>query len=355
MDANEIYISYVVPCYNVDKYLPACLASLSRQNIVGGAGIEYILVNDGSKDDTLRLLKEFAAHDARATVIDQENQGVCAARNNGLKFAKGKYVYFHDGDDILTEEASQVVYDECKNTAPDIIIPKAYSVYEDDLNNKYDWNTFGKYQSGHFTTREFVNEIKRLPISVKVYKRELLLNNKIFFDEDLRVGEVYTFFFHALAFSQTVTLSEGRMMIWVMRRGGTTIGYNIQRDREIIKTMHRIDEYAGAFDFDIRSKESYHSSLYEIVSIFGFGKYKKERYSSEIGLFIKDLIKDKVLMATLNYYIRKRPLVKRRYLDSYIMLHFPVRCAFSLLRVTNLLFVYKQRIRKLINCGMIFI
>lgn len=352
---DNIFISYVIPCYNVQKYLPKCMESLANQRINEGAGIEYILVNDGSNDNTLTLLKEFVSCDSRAKLVDQKNQGVCAARNNGLKLAKGEYVYFHDGDDILTEEASQVVYDECKNTAPDIIIPKAYSVYEDELDKKYDWNTFGKNQSGHFSTREFVNEIKRLPISVKVYKRELLVNNKILFDEDLRVGEVYTFFFHALAYSQNVTLSEGRMMIWVMRRGGTTIGYNIQRDREIIKTMHRIDEYAGAFDFDIRSKESYHSSLYEIVSIFGFGKYKKERYSSEIGLFIKDLIKDKVLMATLNYYIRKRPLVKRRYLDSYIMLHFPVRCAFFLLRVTNLLFVYKQRIRKLINCEMIFI
>ena len=327
------------------------MESLANQRIKEGAGIEYIFVNDGSTDNTLALLKEFVSNDSRAKLVDQKNQGVCAARNSGLKLAKGEYVYFHDGDDILTEEASQVVYDEYKSTAPDIIIPKAYSVFEDELDKKYDWNTFGQNQSGHFSTRDFVNELKRLPISVKAYKRELLVNNKILFDEDLRVGEVYTFFFHALAYSQNVTLTEGRMMIWVMRRGGTTIGYNIQRDREIIKTMHRIDEYAGIFDFDISSQESYQSSLYEIVSTFGFEKYRKENYTSEIGLFFKDLIKDKVLMATLNYYIRKRPLVKRRYLDSYIMLHFPVRCAFFLLKVTNMLFVYKQRMKKLINCG----
>lgn len=346
---NDIFISYVIPCYNVEKYLPKCMESLANQRIKEGAGIEYIFVNDGSNDDTLTLLKEFVSNDSRAKLVDQKNQGVCAARNSGLKLAKGKYIYFHDGDDILTEEASQVVYDEYKISAPDIIIPKAYSAYEDELDKKYDWNTFGKNQSGHFSTRVFVKELNRLPISVKVYKRELLVNNKIFFDEDLRVGEVYTFFFHALAYSQNVTLSEGRLMIWVMRRGGTTIGYNIQRDREIINTMHRIDQYASIFDFDIISQESYQSSLYEIVSVFGFGKYKKERYSSEIGLFFKDLIKDKVLMATLNYYIRKRPLVKRRYLDSYIMLHFPVRWAFFLLKVTNIIFVYKQRMKKLIN------
>lgn len=332
MKENNIFISYIVPCYNVEKYLPRCLESLAKQKIKEGAGIEYILVNDGSKDESLRLLKEFAADDNRVIIIDQENQGVSAARNNGLKIAKGKYVYFHDGDDYLTDEASQLMYDEYVNHDSDIIISNAFGVYEEDLEKKHYWNTFEGICSGIYTTQAFISKIEKLPISFKTYKRELLLRNNVLFDEDLKVGEVYVFFIHALAFSKYVTLTDGRMTNYVIRGGGALKECNVNRDGNIIDALHRIDKYANEFIFDIKSKKSYNYSLTAIVNKFSLYKYPKVTdYTREIGVFLENVRKDAIYRKSLRYLI-KNPHINKKYLYVVFLYIFPIRFFYMIKR-----------------------
>ena len=122
---KDVFLSFVVPCYNLNDYISRCLNSLGKQIIKGDFEIEYILVNDGSTDNTFDLLNRFAEKDSRAKVINQNNKGVSAARNVGLNAASGKYVFFLDGDDYLTEQASQILYESCYNDSADIIITNA--------------------------------------------------------------------------------------------------------------------------------------------------------------------------------------------------------------------------------------
>ena len=89
-------ISIILPIYNVDKYLATCLESLLVQT---HKEIEMILVNDGSKDNSLEICKEYAEKDSRIIIINKENEGVAIARNIGLEVATGKYVAFVDPDD----------------------------------------------------------------------------------------------------------------------------------------------------------------------------------------------------------------------------------------------------------------
>ena len=340
---KDIFLSYIIPCYNVQKYLPACIESLARQSIKEGAGIEYIFVNDGSNDDTLSILNAFADRDKRATVIDQANQGVCAARNNGLKFAKGKYVYFHDGDDILTDEASQLVYDVSFEKEPDIIIPYAYSVKENELDNNKEWKTFADFKPGIYSQRDFVEQITTLPISVKVYKQDIIVNNNIKFDEDLKVGEVYTFFFHVLSRSKFIALSDKHMMKWVERNEGTTRGGNIKRDIQIINTIHHIDMYADLFPFNVKSCQSYQNSLYEITTIFSFSKYfEVSNYSSDINHFLKEVRNDCVFKDTLKYFLFRNPRYGRRYLNIAVLYFFPV--SFTYFKIK-----YSKKVRSLLK------
>ena len=330
---NGVFISYIIPCYNVQDYLPRCLESLAIQKVENGANIEFILVNDGSKDGTLDLLKEFAGKDERAIIVDQQNQGVCSARNSGFKLAKGKYVFFLDGDDFLTDEASQLIYDESINNESDIIVPSAYYVLEGDVKQKYKWNPFDVTKSGVYTTLQVVDSLKSLPISVKVYKREVLVDNDIWFDEDLKVGEVYTFFIHALAYSQFVTLTNGRMMNYVMCNSGTTKGYNIERDSSIVKTMHRIDDYSKLYNFDIKSKNAYMASLFGIVNVFSIVKYPQlSKYTYEIGSFLNGILHDGIYRNSLKFIIANYPIFSNIYVYAVILYFLPLKSCYFLLR-----------------------
>lgn len=91
-------VSVVVPVYNTEPFLAECLHSLEKQTLTD---IEIILVNDGSTDNSGRLLREYADKDARFVYVEQENQGLSAARNTGMEHASGHYLAFLDSDDWL--------------------------------------------------------------------------------------------------------------------------------------------------------------------------------------------------------------------------------------------------------------
>ena len=91
-------ISVIVPVYNVEKYLEECLDSIQDQTY---SDIEVILVNDGSTDSSKEICKKYCKQDSRFLLINQENQGLSAARNKGVEISTGEYIVFVDSDDII--------------------------------------------------------------------------------------------------------------------------------------------------------------------------------------------------------------------------------------------------------------
>ena len=91
-------ISVIMPIYNQEKYLEKAILSCENQTL---KDIEIICVNDGSTDNSYRILTDYAKKDKRIKIINQSNQGTGRARNNGLKIAKGEYVAFLDPDDYI--------------------------------------------------------------------------------------------------------------------------------------------------------------------------------------------------------------------------------------------------------------
>ena len=91
-------VSIIVPVYNVEKYLSRCLESIINQTY---KNLEIICANDGSTDNSLKILQNYAQKDKRIHVIDRKNGGLSAARNNGLNVATGEYCYFVDSDDWI--------------------------------------------------------------------------------------------------------------------------------------------------------------------------------------------------------------------------------------------------------------
>ena len=90
--------SILSPCYNVEKFLPQCLDSIINQTY---SNLQIVLIDDGSKDDTWRVMQDYAGKDNRIEIYHQENQGVAATRNHLLDKVKGDYVLFVDSDDWI--------------------------------------------------------------------------------------------------------------------------------------------------------------------------------------------------------------------------------------------------------------
>ncbi|MEP3209492.1 MAG: glycosyltransferase [Maribacter sp.] len=116
----QIQLSIVIPCYNMERYLPQCIDSLLDQNL-NPAEYEIIIVNDESKDSTLKVAKNYAAKHANIIIIDKKNAGVGAARNSGYDIARGEYLYFLDPDDYLAKNTVTTLLGLMENNTLDIL------------------------------------------------------------------------------------------------------------------------------------------------------------------------------------------------------------------------------------------
>lgn len=114
----EIKVSVIVPVFNAEKYLEPCIHSLINQSL---KEIEFIFVNDGSVDSSPKIIESYQKKDARIQLINQENQGVSAARNKGIESAKGDYIGFVDADDYLSDSMYETLYTLANNNQVEII------------------------------------------------------------------------------------------------------------------------------------------------------------------------------------------------------------------------------------------
>lgn len=112
-------VSIIMPVYNQEKYLEASLKCICNQTL---KNIEIICVDDGSTDRTNEILQKYALNDKRFKIINQKNQYAGAARNNGMKYARGKYWIFLDSDDLFDMSMLEKMYHRAEETAADILI-----------------------------------------------------------------------------------------------------------------------------------------------------------------------------------------------------------------------------------------
>ena len=126
-------ISIIVPVYNVEQYLRQCLDSLVNQTY---QNIEIITINDGSSDHSIDVLCEYAAMDTRIMVIDKENEGVAAARNDAMKVATGEYLMFADGDDWIELHACERLIQVMTEYRPDVVMYSYCREYADETLEK---------------------------------------------------------------------------------------------------------------------------------------------------------------------------------------------------------------------------
>lgn len=122
---GSVKVSVIIPVYNVDTYLPAFLESLSRQDC---AGAEYIFIDDGSTDESGKILDDFQKKEHSFVVIHQSNGGVARARNKGLEIARGEYLCFIDPDDQISDDYLNQLLNYAKLYSADFIFTDTVNI-----------------------------------------------------------------------------------------------------------------------------------------------------------------------------------------------------------------------------------
>lgn len=190
---NKIKVSIIVPVYNVESYLRRCLDSLINQTL---EEIEIICVNDKSPDNSIEILKEYEKkYPHKVIVINSTvNKRQGGARNLGMRKARGEYIGFVDGDDWVREDMYEVLYSNSLSATVDCVgcnLIKVTDGKEEVLSQFSDF--IDKEENDVYLDYEIKGKLISFPGSVvtKIYKRELLIENSLFFPENLFYEDNY--------------------------------------------------------------------------------------------------------------------------------------------------------------------
>ncbi|MCR5496698.1 MAG: glycosyltransferase family 2 protein [Paludibacteraceae bacterium] len=180
-----MFLSIVMPSYNVEQYIKDCLASCVQSDM-GKDDYEIIVINDGSKDATLDVVNSFAEQNPSANirVISQENRGLSATRNRGITLAQGDYVWFVDSDDWIADNCIRKIYDIVEsNHQPDIIVLNTI-LRKGGEDTQIDRNLPSDKGDGKYVyDNSYIFPYSGAPFYV--FKRSFLLGNELSFKEGI--------------------------------------------------------------------------------------------------------------------------------------------------------------------------
>ena len=170
---QQIKFSLIIPAYNIENYIVKCITSILNQNYFN---YEIIVVNDGSTDDTAKILESIK--NEKIKIINKQNGGLSSARNEGLRHATGDYIWFVDGDDYIENNALEILYKCLKEEFYDIISFKYFKEFEKIKviqNDKIDLDDAKQYPLVNTST------------CTKIFNKKFFINNSFLFDE----GRIY--------------------------------------------------------------------------------------------------------------------------------------------------------------------
>jgi glycosyltransferase involved in cell wall biosynthesis len=190
-----VNVSVIIPCFNVENFVFHAVNSVLNQSLRNS---EIIIVDDGSTDETLKLIQQLSEQSKRIKIITKSNGGLSTARNEGLLAATGEYIVFLDGDDWLRNDALEKLYKKAKDENLDVLIADTLFYYSDDhmdliYKRPKHFETFG-ISSGIDCFIELKRNNCYAPMAVnQIYKREFLIKNNLnFYHGLLNEDELWT-------------------------------------------------------------------------------------------------------------------------------------------------------------------
>lgn len=266
-----MHFSIIIPVYNVAPYLRECLDSVIRQTYTD---YEVICINDGSTDESLSILQEYRSRYPQIQLISQENKGLSAARNAGIKVAKGDYIILLDSDDWIEPDMLQTLAE--KQHGEDMVCFNGRRYFEDGTQEDPDegitetdltgWDYYNKYalkpRKFHFVC-----------VVLRMYKREFLSAHDLWFKEGI-FHEDNLFTPIACYYAQSVTVIPDVLYVYRIRDGSITKNFTFQNVVDIVIGTNLLS------DFFISKQNINKSTIYRELA----GQYIRVFYPDLISL-----------------------------------------------------------------------
>lgn len=258
-------ISVIVPVYNSEKYLRKCLDSIVSQTFID---YEVICVNDGSKDSSLEILKEYCEKDGRFRVVSIDNHGQAYGRNLGIQLAKGDTLCFIDSDDIVSCDYLEKMMHCMQETKSDVVFCDMERVFESGgiLEKKFSYyDSFAPDIKGQHVLedKEIIFKTIQAPYC-KLIQTELLRKNGICFME----GKIYEDLFFTqmlLAVNPKISVVPEKMYFYYVHPGSTMTRKDNKLDDiyDIFDSV--IDVYTRNSLYDLCFKELEYLCLHHVA------------------------------------------------------------------------------------------
>ncbi len=286
-----VKISIIVPVYNTEPYLGQCLDSIINQTL---EDIEVICVNDGSTDNSLSVLEEYASKDNRIRIINQENKGQGFARNNGLKNVNGEYVLFVDSDDWIEINTCEALYKKANELDLDMLFFCATRYFENEGKYEYDYWDYnysslnGKFWNKIFTYKEVPNIFKvAVSACLKLYNTDFLKKSDVHFPNNF--FEDNYFFYSLFLKAEKLSIVENQFYNRRIRNSSITQLGGRHFIDSITATNQIIDVFKDNGLFEQYKNQLLRKKFNSNISrFFGIDDTLKEEYWSRLKEDFKD-------------------------------------------------------------------
>ncbi|MBR6033919.1 MAG: glycosyltransferase family 2 protein [Clostridia bacterium] len=295
---KETKVSIVIPVYNGEKYLKQCIESLVNQTY---QNIEIILVNDGSKDNTQKIIQEYAEKDNRIIAISQENQGQLKTRKNGIARATGEYLTFVDADDWVDTNMIKTAIYENENYNADII---RFTYIDEHIEENRSVTIKPIYDSALIVRKEEFKE-KLYPCFLKTHqlnsmwgqliRKELVTDFE--FDSSIRIGEDLLFNIITYTNAESILFIPNAFYHYRCNSEGITNSRTVKQVQDRIRDV--VNVYSVFYDYakkwDVATEKNIETITNRILSetdkcinlLFTFKNTKEDKkavmkYASEL-------------------------------------------------------------------------
>lgn len=301
-------VSIVAPVYGVEKYIHEFLQSIREQTF---QDLEVILVDDGSKDNCPAILDEFVKEDIRYRVIHQQNGGVAKARNTGLSYVTGDYVYIVDSDDKLDPKAVEVLYEEAVRTNSDIVygdwvresekskkymtcFPDAFCTDDPDTIRCMQQAVFSNSTSLYTKCKQFdhIDSFGGAPWRAML-RTSIIKDNGLLFDPYVRgLGDDILFTLHVYEYVKRVAYVQHPIYYYRVVSASYSHGYKANYLESVQLIYDHMEEFLQKYNKDSEFTKYYYYRIYiylqqGMVRYFknaGNPKSDSERYKEFVNL-----------------------------------------------------------------------